>query len=714
MTGRRWSPTFGQLFLMTLAGLALLLGVLFYIVLSNSRRSIMESGRRQREEAADRISGDVSRFLDVGLNSLQDLEREIQRGSVSVMDADALEKSLYNEIVNHDALSEITFTHADMLGFAPDGSARLAPGDRWQLSVFRARDGKRLITRRIHPGPGGFVADRRERAVDGPFSGTAMRSDVSTGLPDPTDHLTFQTPIDRGDYNTIDWTDLHRSQIDETVSESQRRPEVGVLRSVEDATGKFAGVIRVGLFADQLAQLVQVKQPDDPHEMVLCDPSGRLVAPVAKSDVLDDVGGDLRYESSAASPEVFAALALAKNVGSAGTGNGMIDVGKERYLITLRPLAHSQNWLVAVIGPQSYYLRGLVETRNRLLAGSLAVIALVLLGGFLTLHIMHDGLRRISASTAKMRELDFTAGPTRTQLRDVETVLESLEQGKTALRAMGKYVPIDLVRRLYRSNREPMLGGEPALVSIMFSDIRDFTTIAEKLDGNSLALALGRYFHVTTAAVHGNGGIVDKYIGDSLMALWNVPDARPDHAASACHAALDCLSAADRLFASAQWGGLAPFFTRIGLHTTEAIVGHFGAPDRMSYTALGDGVNTASRLEGLNKIYGTRIIASSAVREAAGERFCFRRLDVVTVKGRTHGVHIFELRGMTETNTPLVAAYEEALATYHAGDFSGAIRQFQPLAEIDPPSRVLLERCKELDVHPPPPGWDGVYVARTK
>ena len=254
-------------------------------------------------------------------------------------------------------------------------------------------------------------------------------------------------------------------------------------------------------------------------------------------------------------------------------------------------------------------------------------------------------------------------------------------------------------------------------VSMMFSDIRGFTTISEQMSGDVLAAALGRYFQVMTKAVQDNGGIVDKYIGDSVMALWNVPKPLPDHSAAACRAAMASLAATDALYASAEGRDLPRFFTRIGLHCDTVMVGHFGAPDRMSYTALGDGVNLASRLEGLNKIYGTNIIASQAIREAAGERFCFRLLDAVAVKGKTQGVRIFELIGMGGQNTErdaIIACYERALDLYRRRDFSAASAAIASQTTVDKPSAVLHERCLQLSQSPPDADWNGVYVATTK
>jgi adenylate cyclase len=246
-----------------------------------------------------------------------------------------------------------------------------------------------------------------------------------------------------------------------------------------------------------------------------------------------------------------------------------------------------------------------------------------------------------------MRDFDFAPEPVAAPFRDVREVMGGLERAKTAMRALGKYVPVDLVRLLYASGREPSLGGELRDVTIMFTDIKDFTTLAEGLSPDELARRLGLYLEAMTRAVHESRGTVDKYIGDAVMALWNAPTACPDHAAWACRAALACRRATADLFASPAWEG-PPMATRFGLHRDTVMVGHFGAPDRLSYTALGDGVNVASRLEGLNKQYGTTIIVSDGVREAAGAGFHFRELDTVAVKGRRGSLRIHELLGAAE------------------------------------------------------------------
>jgi adenylate cyclase len=200
------------------------------------------------------------------------------------------------------------------------------------------------------------------------------------------------------------------------------------------------------------------------------------------------------------------------------------------------------------------------------------------------------------------------------------------------------------------------------------------------------------------------------------MALWNAPEAQENHATRACSAALACQQATGALMVSPEWQGLPPFRTRIGLHRAEVLVGHFGAPDRISYTALGDGVNVASRLEGLNKIYGTTILASQAIRESAGEGFSFRFLDVVAVKGKSKEIRVHELLGprpLAEGLEERIQTYEGALSAYQGREFADAL-ELLVRQQDDPPSRVLAERCRAYLKLPPPQTWNGVFVATDK
>jgi len=201
-----------------------------------------------------------------------------------------------------------------------------------------------------------------------------------------------------------------------------------------------------------------------------------------------------------------------------------------------------------------------------------------------------------------------------------------------------------------------------------------------------------------------------------VMALWNAPALRAHHARLACTAILACKAAAAQLYDAAAWSGLPPLRTRFGVHRDTVMVGHFGAPERFSYTALGDGVNLASRLEGLCKQYEVDAIVSQPIVDAAGDDFLFRRLDCVAVKGRSEGVMVYQLLGVAGSevaNLRSARAYEAALEAYAGRDFAGAISLLAQHPD-DGPARVLLARCRDLVERPPPPHWTGVYVAVAK
>ncbi len=188
-------------------------------------------------------------------------------------------------------------------------------------------------------------------------------------------------------------------------------------------------------------------------------------------------------------------------------------------------------------------------------------------------------------------------------------------------------------------------------LTILFSDLVGFTTISEDLSPENLIHLLNEYFSTMTDIILNCKGTVDKYIGDAIMAFWGAPLPIKDHAAKACQAALAMKKAIAPLQETWQERGLPLLGTRLGIHTGQAIVGNVGSRDRFNYTVMGDTVNLASRLEGVNKIYGTSILVSESTHQQAGTAFLFRELDLVQVKGRLQPVTIYELLGRQEDQT---------------------------------------------------------------
>jgi adenylate cyclase len=304
-------------------------------------------------------------------------------------------------------------------------------------------------------------------------------------------------------------------------------------------------------------------------------------------------------------------------------------------------------------------------------------------------------------------------------IREVSELGASVDGMKASLRSFARYVPTDLVRRLLADGIEAELGGEIRRLTIHFSDVADFTAMSEGVEPDRLVEAMGRYFGLMTGALTRHGGTVDKFMGDGIMAFFNAPEELPGHAEKACLAALE----AQRLLAQMATES-APsepvFHARIGLGTGEVLVGNIGTPERFAYTLLGDEVNLASRLEGLNKLYGTKIIASAAVRDEAGGRFEWRTLDKVAVKGRTQGTLVCELLGLAgEISGETLAArdvYERALGAYFAAQFERAAVLFDEAARLRPgdlAAAMMRERARELS-DDPPLTWSGIHVMEEK
>jgi adenylate cyclase len=715
---RRPRLTLAKLFVLTTLAISVALGATFYASVESSRRSIVDRSDKLRDAAALRIGARLSADLGIGAAALADLERAMRFGVLSVDDPVPLEGDLFSELLDHPTLSDISLTHAVLLARDPDGSPRLAPDDRWQMSVFRvsADPQSEIATRRITLEDGRFVTDVRRRPPGAGLLAVPFRREP--GATDPTRHPTFDTSVSQREYGKAIWSDLSFSELDSALPQSERRVVVTVQKAVEDSPGHFAGVLRVGLLARTIDEL-PLRSAGDSQSVFLCDREGLLVARVGRSDRLELMGDDLRVVPTDVPPPIAVALAhpaLRELSRERPERSERLQVAGVTYLATFRALENSQDWLVGIVVPEDYYTRDLSALRDRFLFAFAAVTLIVLGAGGFMLQQLRRSLGRIVAMAGRMRAFNFAPSPIEAPFRDIADVMEGVERAKTSMRALGKYVPIDLVRALYEANREPELGGELIDLSLMFTDIEGFTSLSERLAPDELARALGRYFEAMTHGVRSTQGTVDKFIGDSVMAFWNAPTRCPDHALRACRSAIACMREARELYASPAWTGLPTLFTRFGLHKAKVMVGHFGAPERLSYTALGDGVNLASRLEGLCKHYGVAALASEAIVEEARGEFAFRFIDKVAVKGKHDSVRVYELLGVRDECLDALAAarpYELALEAYFARHFERALDLLRA-REHDPPSRVLAARCEALLSNAPPQDWNGVYVATTK
>lgn len=377
----------------------------------------------------------------------------------------------------------------------------------------------------------------------------------------------------------------------------------------------------------------------------------------------------------------------------------------------------SPPWIICIVIPEDDVLSHIRKHARIavLIAGIVFVIAIIL--SIITAGQVARPLERLAEEVSAIAKLEISPRQVgRSFIREVDRLETAVEDMKAGLRSFKKYVPADLVRRLLESGKEAVLGGERRQLTIYFSDIANFTTISESLSPEQLVDHLGEYLEVLSAQILATGGTVDKYIGDAIMAFWGAPADHADHAVAACTAALRNQQALIKLREQWRADGKPEFEARIGIHTGEVIAGNIGSASRMNYTVIGDAVNLASRLEGLNKYYGSSVLISEDTYEAAKAGIVARPLDWVSVKGRAKAVLVYELLALRSEAAPGLEAFAarcaEALALYRRQDWSTAVAAFEQLLVARPgdaPLVEMLRRCRQYQVQPPGAEWDGVH-----
>jgi len=337
---------------------------------------------------------------------------------------------------------------------------------------------------------------------------------------------------------------------------------------------------------------------------------------------------------------------------------------------------------------------------------ALVALCLSLIAGFLLAGRIATPLKSLAAAVARIGRFDLTQNPMpRSTVREIRALSDSIELMRTGLRSFSHYVPVDLVRDLVQGGGVAALGGERRNISIMFCDLAGFTSHAENIAPEEAVEILTGYFEDFGAAIDGHEGVIDKFLGDGMMAIFNAPKRIEEPSAAACRAALNGISAMGSRDGS--------FTVRVGLHCGECLVGNVGTETRFTYTAIGDCVNLASRLEGLNKTYSTLIIASSTFRDEAGDaEFLWRRLDRVAVAGRSAPLDIYELLGFrsnaSDASLLIAENYPSAFDSFLRRDFLTASRLLRPLLAADQPSRLLEARIAREQASPAGSGWEGV------
>ena len=282
--------------------------------------------------------------------------------------------------------------------------------------------------------------------------------------------------------------------------------------------------------------------------------------------------------------------------------------------------------------------------------------------------------------------------------------------------AFRQYLSPVVIEQLVNNPNKLRLGGERRELSIYFSDVQGFTSISENLTPEELTALLNDYLTAMTDIILEEGGTVDKYEGDAIIAFWNAPLDLPDHAERAVRAAIRCQKKIDDLRPDfTQRIGGKPFSARIGLNSGPVVVGNMGSHQRFDYTFLGDAGNLASRLEGVNKQFGTRILISEAMRKKLGPDFATREISRIQVVGKEEPIRVYEpmLPEDYAAQSAIFNAFAKALALYYAGNFAEALAIFSAQAATDAPSAAYARRCADLIANPPD-AWQGIWKMTEK
>jgi adenylate cyclase len=281
--------------------------------------------------------------------------------------------------------------------------------------------------------------------------------------------------------------------------------------------------------------------------------------------------------------------------------------------------------------------------------------------------------------------------------------------------AFSQYLSPSVIEQLIAHPERLKLGGERRVLSIFFSDLEGFTGISEGLGPEELTRLLNQYLTAMTEIIQDEGGTVDKYEGDAIIAFWNAPLDVEDHAVRAVRAALRCQRKLAELRPAFRKEFGKDLYVRIGVNTGPAVVGNMGSHTRFDYTMLGDSVNLAARLEGVNKQFGTYTMISKATLEACHGEFPARELSRVAVVGRNEPVTVFEPMWEDEhkERAEVLERFGHGLNAYYEGHFDGALEQFSAIADRDAPASRYVERCRRLK-EDCPLEWEGVWVMTSK
>ncbi len=489
----------------------------------------------------------------------------------------------------------------------------------------------------------------------------------------------------------------------------------GVSTPVFKNDGSLLGVVNLQIRLDNLQHLVERIKVSAHSVVFIISEKGKLIA-FPKLDLLNRPTL-LNIKDLKTAPWVIKSFDIYHT-----TQNRRFEFqyNEEKYLATYQPLSNfgNEQWIIGIVAPVNDFISDLSKTHIITLIINLAILIFGITAvSMLTARVVRP-LKKITKEIEKIKNFDL-AGNEKivSRLKEISYISDALYSMKKGLRIFQRYIPATLVRQLIETGDDARVGGVKKPLAILFSDIKDFTTIAEEIDPDELTPHICEYFDALSQIIVLNNGTIDKYIGDAIMAFWGAPQPIDQPAFYAAKAALRCIACSTLL--NKQWKakGKPVLYTRIGIHLGDAIVGNLGSSERINYTAVGDTPNIASRLESINKIYGTQIIVSDSIYQNIKDHFILRMLDCVTIKGKHDSNYIYELIAETRAEVTydfeaFTLSYTKGYSAYKNKHWDEAIRYFEECLGIypeDTAARVFIKRCENFKLQPPANEWNGIW-----
>jgi class 3 adenylate cyclase/ABC-type nitrate/sulfonate/bicarbonate transport system substrate-binding protein len=371
------------------------------------------------------------------------------------------------------------------------------------------------------------------------------------------------------------------------------------------------------------------------------------------------------------------------------------------------PGSFGKPWEVITLTPTDDFVGTLKRTNRQMIVLITALTGIELLLIYIFARRLSRPIEGVSRELRLVEDLTFShAALPSSNIKEIKELQTAVSLFETSLRSFSSFVPLDVVRKLIKAGTPLTLGVEQRFLTVLFTDLQDFSSLSEQMAPNDLLVQLSVYFEAVSQAIAEESGTVDKFIGDGIMAFWGAPAYRDDHVLRACCGAMRATRRMQQINADWSRQGRPSLHLRIGLHCADVLVGNVGSSERLSYTVMGDGVNVAARLEGINKTFGTTICISDSVVEAVEANIVARPIRRVQVKGRKREFMIYELLGIRASDDPELKAPDdaarlcdmtrEALLYFERGELDHASRRYEEILKAfpdDPVARSMQATC---------------------